>query len=97
MAHLTFEWDGAKSVSNRKKHGVSFEEAVTVFEDPFGRLIADPDHSSEEDRYVLLGVSISSRLLVVCHCIRPHDSIRVISARRADKRERSVYEEMKNA
>ena len=97
MSHLEFDWDDAKNASNQRKHGVSFAEAKTVFTDQFARLIADPDNSDDEDRFVLLGTSISSRLLVVCHCIRVNDSIRMISARKADKYERSIYEEFRHA
>jgi uncharacterized DUF497 family protein len=68
MADWVFEWDSAKDRANRKKHGVAFEEAQTVFADEFGLLIHDPDHSYEEDRYVLLGMSLRLRLLAVCHC-----------------------------
>lgn len=89
MNHLTFEWDSEKNIM---KHKVSFEEAKTVFTDEYGRLIADPDHSDDEDRFILLGASIDSRLLIVCHCIREKDSVRIISARKADKKERKVYE-----
>jgi uncharacterized DUF497 family protein len=98
MHHFTFEWDSTKSDSNLRKHGVSFEEAKTVFTDEFGRLISDPDHSElGEDRFLLLGTSIDSRLLVVCHCIRQEDRIRIISARKAEKRERKVYERYRHA
>lgn len=97
MNHLTFEWDPAKDATNLRKHGVSFSEAKTVFTDEFARLIADPDHSNDEDRFLLLGTSIHSRLLVVCHCIRENEIIRIISARKADKRERKVYEGYRNA
>ena len=97
MPELTFEWDDKKSASNQKKHGVSFEEAKTVFSDQFARLIADPDHSDDEDRFILLGTSISSRLLVVCHCVRVDDAIRLISARKADKQEREIYEGYRHA
>ena len=97
MNQLTFEWDPKKSSLNLEKHGVSFEEAKSVFTDPFARLIADPDHSEEEDRFILLGASIHSRLLVVCHCIREHDCIRIISARKADSFERKIYEELRYA
>ena len=97
MNELVFEWDPKKSASNRKKHGISFEEAKSVFTDQFARLIADPDHSDNEDRFILLGVSIHSRLLVVCHCVRTIDSIRIISARKADKQERNLYEEFNHA
>lgn len=92
MSELTFEWDTAKATSNLQKHGVSFEEAKTVFTDQFARMIADPDHSADEDRFILLGTSIRSNLLVVCHCIRHEDTIRIISARKADKQERKIYE-----
>ncbi len=97
MKHLAFEWDDKKSASNKKKHGVSFDEAKSIFTDQFARLIADPDNSNEEDRFILLGTSIHSRLLVVCHCIRMTDSIRIISARKADKKEREIYEGHRHA
>jgi hypothetical protein len=97
MDELVFEWDPKKSASNEEKHGVSFEEAKTVFTDQFARLIADPDHSEKEDRFILLGTSIHSRLLVVCHCVRTNDSIRIISARKADKQERKLYEVFRHA
>ena len=97
MKHFVFEWDDKKSASNERKHGVSFDEAKSIFTDQFARLIADPDHSDEEDRFILLGTSIHSRLLVVCHCIRMNDSIRIISARKADKQEREVYEGHRHA
>jgi len=98
MHHFTFEWDSTKSDSNLRKHGISFEEAKTVFTDEFGRLISDPDHSElGEDRFLLLGTSINSRLLVVCHCLREEDRIRIISARKAEKRERKVYERYRHA
>ncbi|WP_340679608.1 BrnT family toxin [Paraglaciecola sp.] len=92
MEHLNFEWDANKSASNTKKHGVSFDEAKTVFTDEYARLIGDPDNSQDEDRFILLGTSIDSKLLVVCHCIREAESIRIISARKADKQERKIYE-----
>ena len=66
MSHYSFDWDPRKDAANRKKHDVSFQEAKTAFTDEFARLIADPDHSEEEDRFILLGTSIHSRLLVVC-------------------------------
>ena len=81
MAHLSFEWDPKKEAANVAKHGVSFSEAQTAFTDEFARLIPDPDHSDAEDRFILLGISIGSRLLVICHCVRSEDSIRIISAR----------------
>tara|TARA_R110001606_G_scaffold237064_5_gene385063 strand:- start:275 stop:568 length:294 start_codon:yes stop_codon:yes gene_type:complete len=97
MDDLKFEWDFDKSISNIKKHGVSFDEAKTVFTDEYARLIGDPDHSQDEDRFLLLGTSIESNLLVVCHCIREAESIRIISARKAGKQERKVYEDYRYA
>ena len=97
MNELLFEWDSHKNVSNLKKHGVSFEEAKTVFTDEYARLIIDPDNSEGEDRFILLGTSIDSKLLVVCHCIRETESIRIISARKADKQERTIYEGCRHA
>ena len=92
MAALSFQWDARKSASNKRKHGVSFEEAQTVFYDDNALLIADAEHSDDEDRFVLLGLSSVPRLLVVCHCYRESDEvIRIISARKADKRERAQY------
>ena len=97
MSELYFEWDSDKSVSNLKKHGISFEEAKTVFSDHYARLIADPDHSQDEERFILLGTSIESNLLIVCHCIRDKESVRIISARKADKKERKAYENFRYA
>jgi len=97
MDHLNFEWDLRKDSFNQKKHGVSFREAKTVFTDEYARLITDPDHSDEEERFILLGTSIDSRLLVVCHCLRRGETIRIISARKADKRERKIYEGYRHA
>jgi uncharacterized DUF497 family protein len=97
MEHLVFEWDESKNTSNQKKHGISFSEAKTIFTDQFARLIADPDNSEDEDRFVLLGTSINSKLLVVCHCSRSNDCIRIISARKADRQERHIYEEHRHA
>ncbi len=85
MPNLTFEWDPKKEASNVAKHGVSFSEAQTAFTDDYARLIPDPDHSEDEDRFILLGTSISSRIVVVCHCVRSEDTIRIISARKAQK------------
>ena len=92
MSDLIFEWDSKKSTLNAKKHGVSFEEAKTVFTDQYARLINDPDNSADEDRFIILGESIESRVLAVCHCVRNEDTIRLISARKADKQERKIYE-----
>jgi uncharacterized DUF497 family protein len=92
MADLRFAWDKAKGVANRKKHGVSFEEASTVFYDDNALLIGDPDHSEDEDRFFLLGISIRLRILVVCHCYRAmQEVIRIISAREADRSEHDEY------
>jgi uncharacterized DUF497 family protein len=94
MSSLQFDWDDKKNTSNKKKHGVSFEEAQTAFHDPNARLISDPDHSDDEDRFVLLGMSERFRVLVTCHCYREDDSvIRIISARKASKKEIRTYEE----
>ncbi len=92
MNHIKFEWNPAKNLANQKKHGVAFEEAKTVFADEFGRLIPDPEHSAGEERFILLGRSANSRLLIVCHCERGIGTIRIISARKADKFERKQYE-----
>lgn len=89
---LRFEWDPRKARTNYRKHGISFEEARTVFLDDDALLIDDPDSAGEE-RFVLLGLSAGMRTLVVCHAYRRDDVIRVISARKANKRERKAYEE----
>jgi hypothetical protein len=92
MTELRFEWDPKKNRENRRRHKVSFEEAETAFADEHGLLMADPDHSEEEERFILLGVSATLRLLVVCHTYRERDElIRLISARKADRSERSQY------
>lgn len=92
MGELRFEWDPAKAESNLTKHGVSFEEAATVFSDESALLISDPDHAPSEDRFVLLGMSARSRVLTVCHCDRGSDDvIRLISARKAGRHEREAY------
>lgn len=89
---LRFEWDPKKAAANLRKHGVSFDDAQTVFADENAKLIDDPDHSDEEDRFVLLGLSSSLRLLVVCHCYRSEGNvIRIISARKAEGHERNSY------
>ena len=89
---LTFEWDRRKAASNLQKHDVSFEEAATAFEDPLSVTIHDPDHSEEEERFILLGSSETERLLTVVHTERG-DTIRIISARLATGHEREAYEE----
>ena len=89
---LKFEWDLKKAAANLRKHGVGFEDARTVFADENAKLIDDPDHSEDEDRFVLLGLSSSLRLLVVCHCYRSAGNvIRIISARKAEGYERNSY------
>lgn len=88
------EWDESKNALNKKKHGVSFEETSTVFADEHALLLDDPDHSTEEDRFILMGFSASLRILVVCHCYRRGEEIiRIISARKATKSERAQYSE----
>jgi uncharacterized DUF497 family protein len=89
---LGFSWDARKAASNERKHGVIFEEAVTVFGDPLSLTVPDPEHSESENRFVVLGLSANSRLLVVAHVERG-DDIRIISARLASRRERIEYEE----
>ena len=89
---LTFEWDEKKADENLRKHGVSFEEAKTVFNDPFSVTIHDPDHSSDEQRYVDIGLSLKGRLIVVSYCERGK-TIRLISSRRATRKEQRDYEE----
>jgi len=89
---LTFEWDEEKAKTNAAKHGVRFEEAATVFADRLSLTIPDPEHSQTEDRFVLFGKSHAGKLLVVCHTERG-DNLRIISARRASRRERKNYEE----
>lgn len=92
MGNLTFEWDERKAAANAKKHGVSFEEAKSVFVDERAKLIDDPDHSDDEDCFVLLGLSGALRLLLVCHCYRTDGNvIRIISARKASAKESKSY------
>jgi len=94
MKPITFDWDNAKNLTNKKKHGISFEEAQTVFVDEHALLIHDPDHSSDEDRFILLGLSARLRLLVVCHSYRKSDEvIRIVSARKATREEQKQYGE----
>ena len=88
---MNVTWDEAKNLSNQKKHGVSFEEAETVFYDDEALLKYDEMHSQEEERFVMMGMSKASRVLVVCHCYRMGDVLRLISARKATKREESQY------
>lgn len=92
MNGLTFEWDELKSISNKRKHGLSFEEAKTAFFDENALLIHDPEHSEEEDRFILLGLSAKLRILVVCHAYRESAQIiRIFSARKASRPEQKQY------
>ncbi len=92
MSNIRFVWDPKKAEANQRKHGVSFDEACSVFYDEDAQLKADPDHSQDEDRFILLGQSAKMRVLIVCHCYRESDDlIRIISARRATKNERRSY------
>ncbi len=92
MNDMKFEWDERKNQENKRKHKVSFEEAQTVFLDENAIRFFDPDHSRDEDRFIMLGMSFTLRVLVVCHCYREDDDVmRIISARKADKREQANY------
>lgn len=89
---ISFEWDPPKAAANLKKHQVSFEEAKSVFYDEFAVQFFDEDHSSDEERFLMLGLSSGAKLLVVCHCEREHgEVIRITSARKATKRESAFY------
>ena len=89
---MRFEWDATKEKVNRRKHGISFDEAQTVFFDEHAVQFFDPDHSEDEDRFVLLGMSFKLRVIVVCHCFRESETVvRLFSARRADKGEEQEY------
>jgi uncharacterized DUF497 family protein len=92
MSQIRFEWDPRKARSNEKKHGVSFEEARSVFFDEQALFLEDPQPHQEEERFILLGVSASIRLLVVVHALRERDVIRIISARKATRLETREYE-----
>jgi len=92
MKDIVFEWDQGKNRANRQKHGVSFEEARSAFLDEYARVMPDDEHSEDEERFLLLGMSASLRLLVVCHCYRrAEEVIRIISARKADRDEQAQY------
>ncbi len=92
MKSLSFIWDDAKAKKNQRKHNVAFEEALTVFTDPNARMIFDTEHSTHEDRFLLLGISVALRMLVVCHCFKEGNNvIRIISARKATKQEQQQY------
>jgi uncharacterized DUF497 family protein len=95
MKDVRFEWDDKKDSANKHKHGISFEEAQTVFFDPNARLIADPDHSEHEERFIILGMSYTLKIIVVCHCYKSkNEVIRIISARKAMKKEEKTYMEL---
>lgn len=94
MHDIQFTWDPQKAKSNKKKHGISFDESKSVFYDPNGLLIIDPDYGDDEERFVLIGLSFNLRILVVCHCYRENEMVvRIISARKATKREQKQYKE----
>jgi uncharacterized DUF497 family protein len=98
MKELKFTWDENKALTNQQKHGVSFEEAKTVFYDNYARLIIDPDSSQKEERFLLLGLSNQLRLLLVCHCCREAGKqLRIISARKANKSEQKQYDGFRDA
>jgi uncharacterized protein len=91
---LRFGWDERKNRANRTKHGIWFEEAQSVFDDPRARLFYDPEHSEEEERFLLLGMSFAARVLLVVHCYREQEQlVRIISARKATRKETEFYEE----
>lgn len=91
---MNFEWDENKNLINQRKHGVSFEEGKTVFEDTYAILFDDPDHSEHEERFLIIGMTAVKGICIVSHCYRGADeTIRIISARKATKSERNVYEE----
>lgn len=92
MSNIQFEWDDAKNRENKRKHDVSFEKAQTVFLDENAIRFFDPDHSDDEDRFLMLGISFHLRILVVCHCFRAGDAIiRIVSARKATRKEQTAY------
>ena len=90
---IAFDWDPLKAAANLRKHRVSFEEAKSVFYDEFAVQFFDEDHSTDEERFILLGMSAGAKLLLVCHCEREQQTVvRIISARKATKRESAFYE-----
>ena len=94
MDDIDFEWDENKFTTNQKKHKISFKEAKSVFYDDYAKYRNDPDHSEEEERFIILGMSKKANLLVVCHCYRASETIiRIFSARKATPAERRQYEE----
>lgn len=96
MEIIRFEWDETKNEANISKHKVSFQEAQSVFYDPYARVLADPEHSEDEERFIILGLSEKLHILVVCHCYRGDDEIiRIISARKANRIETRQYNQMR--
>jgi len=96
MDEIRFEWDENKNIINQQKHNVSFEEARTVFFDDEAKVIDDPEHSKEEERFIILGLSSKANLLIVCHCYRASETvIRIISARKATKTETKFYHDFR--
>ena len=94
MKNISFTWDSKKNSANVQKHGISFEEAKSVFYDDNARLMHDPDHSEDEERFIILGLSEKLNILVVCHCYKEDNGIiRIISARKATKNEKNQYQE----
>jgi len=92
MTEIIFTWDDTKAVLNKRKHGVSFEEARSIFYDEYALEFHDPDHSGAEDRFLMVGLSLSLRTLIVCYCVREEGSvIRIISARKTTKQEADCY------
>jgi len=91
MNNIRFVWDRSKASLNKRKHGISFEEAQTVFYDEHAIEYFDPDHSEDEDRFIMLGFSFQLRMLVVCYCARAGNTIRIISARKATRHEAQNY------
>ncbi|MBK9577225.1 MAG: BrnT family toxin [Fibrobacteres bacterium] len=96
MQCMEFEWNAEKADRNLKKHGVSFLEARSVFDDDEALFIEDPDHSEEEERFILLGSSYKLRILIVVHCEREQDTIRIISSRKATRKEALHYHRRKS-
>lgn len=88
---IKFEWDENKNLINQEAHGVSFQESVSVFYDDDALLLYDPDHSDYEDRFIIIGLSFKANMLVVCHCCREDNIIRIISSRKATKNEKAKY------
>ncbi len=92
MEEIQFEWDPSKNETNKKKHGLSFETAKEVFYDEFAILFDDPDHSIEEDRFLIIGAIQTEQICIVSHCFRDNENrIRIISARKATKNEQRIY------